>query len=283
MNAFKKPVISAVILARNEERNIRFCLETLAWCDEIVLMDMQSSDRTVEIAREYTGRIFSHEVVTAFDIAKKTAVEQALGEWILLIDADEMVTPDLAGKLREMAREGTADVIEIPFQHYIMGECIRHTGWGYTPLPRFFRVGSIRFEKTIHGYMQVAADARVRRLDPADGNCIRHFNYTDSRHFVEKLNRYTSVEAGHLHEQHMTFSYCTMIVAALREFHGRYVKGKGYKDGVRGFALSVMMTFYRMLTYIKLWERIEFEHDPIEARYDRLREKVLSDWKERGP
>lgn len=279
MNACDKPHISAVILTRNEERNIRFCLETVRWCDEIVLMDMQSSDRTVEIAREYTGRIFSHEIVTAFDIAKKAAVGQASGEWILLLDADEMITPHLAGKLREIAYEDKVDVVEVSFRHYLLGEWVRHTGWGYTPLPRFFRVGSVRFEKTIHGYMHVAGDARLRRLDPDNDNCIVHFNYIDSSHFVEKLNRYTSIEAEHLHERHAVFSYRTLAVAAMREFHGRYIKGKGYRDGVRGFALSAMMAFYRVLTYIKLWERTEFEHDPVEARYGRLREKVLQEWR----
>lgn len=283
MNACDKPVISAVILARNEEHNIRFCLETIRWCDEIVLVDMESSDRTVEIAREYTDRIFTHGTVTAFDIAKKFAVEQARGEWILLIDADEMIPALLADSLQVAARENSADVIEIPFQHYIMGDWVQHSGWGYTPLPRFFRKGSISFEKTIHGYMHAISGMKVRRLEPIDKGCIVHFNYTDSRHFVEKLNRYTSIEADHLHERQIPFSYRSLAVAAAREFHGRFIKGNGYRDGVRGFALCAMMTFYRVLTYIKLWERIEFERDPVESRYRRLRDAVLADWQDQRP
>jgi len=274
-----QPVISAVILARNEEQNIRYCLETLRWCDEIVVVDMQSSDRTVEIAREFTDSIFSHEIVTAFDIAKKFAVEQAKGEWVLLVDADEMIPVPLADTLRRLIRDDSCDVAEIPFKHYIMGDWVQHSGWGYTPLPRLFRRGAIRIEKTIHGYMHIEDGTRIQRLAPAEDGCIVHFNYRDSSHFMEKLNRYTSVEAEHLFERGQQFRYGGMFRAALREFHGRYVKGKGYLDGMRGFALSAMMAFYRILTYIKLWEMREFHDDSVESRYDRLRCKIIDEWK----
>jgi glycosyltransferase involved in cell wall biosynthesis len=273
--------ISAVILARNEEHNIRYCLETVRWCDEIVVVDMESTDHTMEIAREYTDRIFSHPTVAAFDIAKKYAVEQAQGKWILLIDADEMVPPALADSMKLHIERNDADVFKIPFKHYILGDWVQNSGWGYSPLPRLFRVGSIRFEKTIHGYMHVADTARVEKMEPGEGACIIHFNYTDSRHFVEKLNRYTSVEAEHLYEKGEHYSYFALLSSALRVFHGRYIKGKGYKDGVRGFALSMMMVFYNVLTHIKLWELHEFKDDSIEARYDRLRDILLDEWNKR--
>lgn len=275
--------ISAVILARNEEHNIRYCLETLQWCDEIIVVDMESSDRTVEIAREYTDRIFSHPTVAAFDIAKKYAVEQAHGEWILLIDADEMIPPALADSLKLRVERNDADVFRIPFKHYILGDWVQNSGWGYSPLPRLFRSGSIRFEKTIHGYMHITEGVRVRELEPGEDRCIIHFNYTDSRHFIEKLNRYTSVEADHLYEKGEHFSYYALFRSALRAFHGRYVKGKGYKDGVRGFALSMMMAFYNVLTHIKLWEQWEFKDVSVEARYDRLRSCLLDEWHKRQP
>lgn len=278
MTTGQEVAISAVILARNEEHNIRFCLETVRWCDEIIVVDMESSDRTRAIAAEYTDHIFSHATVEAFDIAKKYAVEQARGEWVLLVDADEMVPPRLADLLRSVVRDNRVDVVEIPFQHYIMGAWVRNSGWGYTPLPRFFRNKSMNFEKTIHGYMRREESARVSRLEPVDDACMVHFNYTDSTHFVEKLNRYTSIEAGHLFERQTPFSYRALALAALREFHGRYVKGKGYRDGVRGFALCCMMGFYRVLTHIKLWERYEFRDDPVAVRYARLRERLLEQW-----
>jgi len=271
--------ISAMILARNEEKNIRYCLETLRWCDEIIVVNMDSSDKTAEIAGEFTDNVFFHEKVPAFDIAKKFGVEKATGDWILLIDADEMVQCSLADRLRSIAEENSADIVEIPFKHYIIGDCVRHTGWGYTPLPRFFRKGKVTFTETIHGYMHSVRDAKILRLESHDEICIYHFNYIDSSHFVEKLNRYTSVEAHRLYENKVPFSYRQLIFSALYEFYTRYAAGRGYKDGARGFSLSVMMAFYRALTYIKLWEKYQFEDDPIPARYEKIRNGLLMDWR----
>jgi (heptosyl)LPS beta-1,4-glucosyltransferase len=275
--------ISAMTLVRNEELNIRQCLETLRWCDEIVVVDMDSSDKTVEIAREYTDKIYFHEKVLTFDIAKKFGVEKTVGDWVLLIDADEMIQNSLAALLRSLSENNTLDIVEIPFKHYIMGDWVQHTGWGYTPLPRFFRKGKIHFTETIHGYMHKAPDAKVLTLESRDENCIYHFNYLDSTHFVEKLNRYTSTEAFHLYQNKVPFSYRRLIIAALLEFNGRYVVGKGYKDGVRGFVLSVMMAFYRALSYIKLWERYQFENVPVLARYEKIRQAILMKWKAEKP
>ncbi len=272
--------ISAVILARNEEANIRNCLETVRWCDEIAVVDMESEDGTAAIAREYTDKVFTHRKIVTFDAAKQFAVEKATGDWILLVDADEMVPKRLAGTLREVASGGTADVVEIPFRHYIMGDWVRNSGWGNSPLPRFFRRGKMVFTGVVHLYMRPAAGAATRRLDPSPGLCIHHFNYVDSAHFVEKLNRYTTIEALHMREANVSFTYGRLIVASLREFFGRFLKGRGFKDGPRGFSLCLMMAFYRALSHIKLWEAREFGDNPVTARYDAVRRKVLADWKE---
>ena len=274
----KTTKISAVILARNEEHNIRYCLETVRWCDEIIVVDMESEDRTAAIALEYTSRIYSHAKVEAFDIAKKFAVEQASGDWVLLIDADEMAPKSLCMALKAIAEKNEVDIVEIPFRHYIMGDCVRYSGWGYTPLPRFFRSEKIIFTETIHGYMQKASDARVVRLESLEENSIAHFNYIDSAHFVEKLNRYTSVEAQHLFDRGINFSYYLLFKTLLREFYGRFFRGKGYRDGVRGFSLCLMMVFYRALSYIKLWEKHQFKDNPVSAQYERIKQDVLGGW-----
>lgn len=271
-----KPKISAVVNTRNEVGNIRDCLQTLRWCDEIVVVDMESEDGTVAIAREFTDLIFSHPIIPAFDEAKQFGVEKSTGDWVLLVDADEMVSRSLAENLRAAAESGKADVVEIPFKHYIMGDWVRHSGWGYTPLPRFFRRGHVGFTGVIHDYMHKVPGARVLQLKPVDGNCILHFNYLDSRHFVEKLNRYTSVEALTLFQKGQNFSFPQLFWAPLREFLARYLKGRGYRDGMRGLALCLMMAFYRALSLIKLWE-MDQNLSP-EARYERIRQEVRAGW-----
>lgn len=271
--------ISAVILARNEEANLRYCLDTLGWCDEIVVVDMESSDRTEVIARAYTDKVYKHPLIPAFDKAKKFAVEKASGDWIFLIDADEMAPKALGLALRAIAEEGKADVVEVPFNHYIMGAKVRRSGWGYTPQTRFFRRGKVVFEETIHRYFHKAEGAVTVSLPLRDENSLIHFNYADSAHFVEKLNRYTTVEAWHLFESGVKFSYFGLLRAAGGEFYRRFVAGKGYSEGPRGFSLSLMMAFYRALTHIKLWERQEFAKEPVRDIYDRLRRGILAGWK----
>lgn len=274
-----EPTISAVVIARNEQDNISYCLETLLWCDEIVLVDMESEDSTVEIACKFTSRIYSHPKVQAFDIAKKYAVEQATGDWILLLDADEMVPVSLSEELRRKSLDENIGIVEIPFRHYILGACAEYSGWGYTPLPRFFRKGAITFTGTIHDYMHRSTNAPVLRLELCSPFCIIHFNYRDSGHFVEKLNRYTGIEAQNLMDRGEVFSYSRLFIGSLREFYRRYLPGRGYREGVRGFSLALMMAFYRALTWIKLWELHEFRDDPVTDRYRRMRDGILGEWR----
>lgn len=275
--------ISAVITARNEEANLPFCLETVKWCDEIVVVDMESEDGTAAVARRYTDRVFGHEKVPAFDVAKGFAVEQATGEWILLVDADEMVPRPLASLLRDIADKGTADIVEVPFRHYIMGDWVRRSGWGQGPLPRFFRKGTIRFQGRIHGYMRKEPSARILRISPSEGTCFHHFAYLDSSQFVEKMNRYTTVEAMHLRDDGVRFSFLRMSAACLREFLFRFVKGRAFLDGRKGIFLTLLMVFYRALSYIKLRELEEFGDAPPAIRYEARKREILSDWTVRHP
>jgi len=275
--------ISAVLIARNEESNIRHCLQTIAWCDEIVVVDMESEDKTVSIAREYTDKIYSHPNIPAFDIAKKFAVEKSVGDWILLVDADEMISRSLASVLSQIAARDDVDVVEIPFKHYIMGEWVRNTGWGYSPKPRFFRKQNMELTGIIHNYMNVRSGSVVIQLPPSDDNCINHFCYIDSRHFVEKLNKYTSVEARQLFDQKKRYSTFALIRRSIREFVVRFLVRKGYKEGVRGFALSLMMSFYRALTYIKLWEQYEFAGESVQSKYSKIKENIMKDWENGMP
>jgi (heptosyl)LPS beta-1,4-glucosyltransferase len=274
------PKISAVINTRNEERNIRYCLETLKWCDEIIVVDMESEDKTVEIAKEFTDKIYSHEKVLAFDIARKFAVGKATGDWVLLIDADEMVTKLLSSRLKDIAANDEADIVYMPFKTFIMGVWIKHTGWWPEYHPRFFKRGAITFVDTIHAYMNVSASAKKIYLPPDEINSIEHFAYRDSEHFITKLNRYTTIEAKHMFDQGKRFSFIRLLVAGFRGFQVRYISQKGYKDGYRGLFLSLMMGFYRTLNYIKLWECWENKNLSVEDKYRRLKENIIKEYSE---
>jgi (heptosyl)LPS beta-1,4-glucosyltransferase len=272
------PKISAVINARNEEHNIRYCLETVKWCDEIIVVDMESEDKTVEIACEYTEKIYSHKKVLGFDVARKFAVEKASGDWILLIDADEMVPKILCERLRNIAANDGADIVYMPFKTYLLGEWIKHAGWWPDYHPRFFKRGLITFVETVHAYMKVSDTGKKIYLPPDEMNSIEHFAYRDSEHFITKLNRYTTIEAKNMFDAGRQFSLFRMLIAGFRGFLVRYISQKGYMDGYRGLFLSLMMGFYRTLNYIKLWEYWQYKELSVEDRYNSLKEQIVKEY-----
>jgi len=273
--------ISAVINTLNEEYNINFCLEALKWCDEIIIVDMHSEDNTVNIASNYTNKIFYHDKRGFVEPARKYAVEKATGDWVLLIDADEMVSKTLSVKIKEIVQNDIADIVYLPFKTYIMGAWVKHTGWWPDFHPRLFKRGAIEFSENVHAQMHVTASAKILYLPPEEINSIEHFAYRDSEHFITKLNRYTTIEARQMFDQGKQFSLFRMLMAGFRGFQVRYITQKGYRDGYRGFFLSLMMGFYRTLNYIKLWEYWQNKDLSPETNYNNLKEKIIKGYSEK--
>jgi len=246
--------ISAVINTLNEESNIESCLESVSWCDEIIVVDMYSEDSTDALVRKYTDKIYKHEKVVGFDIARKFAVDKATGDWILLIDADELVPVQLKELLLNVVATDSADVVFIPRKNYIMGDWIRNTGFWPDYQPRFFRSGAIEFTGQVHNFMHIAGGSRTIHLPDDATRAVEHFCYRDAAHFITKLNGYTTIEARQMFDNGKRFSLFRLLAAGFRGFQVRYISQKGFRDGYRGFFLSLMMGWYRTLVYIKLWE-----------------------------
>ena len=141
-----KPRISVVINTLNEEGNLPYALRSVhTWADEIIVVDMHSEDRTVEIAREYGARVYFHDRIAAFDGARAFAVSQATGEWVFLLDADEMIPQPLSLKLMQIASDDTADVVIVSRLNYLLGGPLGNTGSGpyQDRHPRFFKKDKI--------------------------------------------------------------------------------------------------------------------------------------------
>jgi glycosyltransferase involved in cell wall biosynthesis len=273
-----RATISAVINTFNEEHNIRQCLECLKWCDEIIIVDMYSEDNTIGIAREYTDKIYYFNRSGYVEPARKYAVEQATGDWILLVDADELIPVALKELLIKTISDGNAEVVHIPRKNFIMGEWIKYTGWWPDYQARFFLKGKAVFTDTIHAGTRVPETAKEFHVPYRLAVGIEHFAYIDSEHFVSKLNRYTTIEAGQMFDQRKKFSLLRMFIAGIRGFQVRYVSEKGYRDGYRGFFLSLMMGFYGVLTYVKLWENWQNIDMPVAAKFNNLKEKIINDY-----
>lgn len=279
-----RPKISAVINTLNEEKNLPYTLMSIVkWVDEIIVVDMYSDDQTVEIAKRFGAHVFFHERVGYVEPAREYAMSKATGEWVLVIDADEVVPSPLSEKLCEIKDQDLADVVIIPWLSYLLGKPMMYTGWGpnQSKHPRFFKAGFVKSAATIHKRLQFSQDARTLELDYEPGYAVVHFNYVDTTHFLDKLNRYTTIEAQQASRNGKKASTFRAIMSALREFHRRYLILKGYKDGWQGFYLSAFSGFYRLITYAKLKElEVYGSGDIIEDHYHQEAEKILDEYQQ---
>jgi len=282
-----KPRISVVINTLNEEGNLPYALRSVhTWADEIIVVDMHSEDRTVEIAREYGARVYFHDRIAAFDGARAFAVSQATGEWVFLLDADEMIPQPLSLKLMQIASDDTADVVIVSRLNYLLGGPLGNTGWGpyQDRHPRFFKKDKIDLNPRIHSFIHPALGARVLTLPYQAKMLFHHFNYVDCAQFLEKLNRYTSVEAQQAFERRENVSYAKAIFSTVAEFVTRYFRNRGYRDGWRGLYLSGFMAMYRWATYAKLQElRATGGKNEIIEKYHRAAEELTASYEGEHP
>jgi glycosyltransferase involved in cell wall biosynthesis len=272
-----------VINTLNEEERIGFALRSVKdWADEIIVVDMHSDDRTAEIAASHGARVLLHDRVGYADPARAYAVGQTTGDWILILDADELVQKPLSQRLLSIAAGDEADAVRIHWRNYLLGAPMGHTGWGphQDSHARFFRRNTVDLKPDVHNFYRVKDGARVVDLGSDPSLEIVHFNYLDVEHFVEKMNRYTSIEAAAIAARGEKTGRGRAMVRAGREFIGRYLRRGGYKDGWRGFYLSGLMAGYRFITLAKAEElRRNGPRADVAARYREEAERILQGYR----
>jgi (heptosyl)LPS beta-1,4-glucosyltransferase len=274
--------ISVVINTLNEERNLGYALRSVySWADELVVVDMHSQDRTVEIARQFGAKVYLHDGPGFQYAPREFAIAQASCEWTLVLDADELVPLELSHELKRIAESLSADVVVVPRENYSLASLIKYTGWGPEDdaQTRFFRKGFLLGSSRVHRDFEPRPGARVTRLPYQEGHAIVHFNYLDCEEFIEKLNRYTSLEAQEAYESGARVPERATLFRAAKEFAWRYWKRRGYRDGWRGFYLSLFMAFYRVVSCAKLTELAEVGgRQAAEKIYQEEAERILEDY-----
>ncbi|MBI5831043.1 MAG: glycosyltransferase family 2 protein [Armatimonadetes bacterium] len=249
------PTLSAVLIVRNEEAVLPRCLASLAgWVDEIVVVDDHSTDASAELARAAGAKVVQRRL-DRFDVQRNFGVAQSTGEWILSIDADEVVTPALAREIREViAAADAADIYGVPFLHRMFGRWPRHGGW-QEPLRRLYR-REVRWAGAVHE--RVAQGWREGVLTSP----ILHWSHQDIGEFLAKLNRYTDDEARARAAEGARYSGAKLLLSPLRDFWRRYVRLGGYRDGAVGLVLAGLMACYVFVVRAKTWEQLNPADDP---------------------
>jgi len=239
--------LSVIIITLNEESNIRDCLESVKFADEIIVVDAGSSDRTVEIARSYTDRIFTPGWL-GYSAAKEFALARARGEWILWIDADERVSEELKREILEaIDNPGKIVAFAFPRKSFFLNRWIRHSGWYPDYVIRLFKAGYGRFSSSLV-HEGVMVDGALGRLK----NPILHYTYPTLEKYFQKFNNYTTLAAQDLRMRGEKFSYFKLFFHPCAKFFKMYIQKLGFLDGVEGFILAVFSAFYVFVKYAKL-------------------------------
>ncbi len=239
--------LSAVVIAKNEEANIGRCLKSIMWADEIIVVDSNSTDKTVEFAVQYGAKVFTSEW-RGYGPAKRAGVARAGGQWILSLDADEQVTGLLAQEIRDIVT-GPSDCAGyyINRRTNFLGRWIRHCGWYPDPVLRLFRKdsGDVN-EAPVHEKVEV--NGPVGKLEGE----ILHYSYPTLETYFEKFNRYTTMGAEEALRRGKKCRWFDLTVRPVVSFFTHFVSRQGFRDGTEGFLISVLSSAAVLVKYAKL-------------------------------
>jgi glycosyltransferase involved in cell wall biosynthesis len=242
--------ISATVITFNEEHNIAAALESLSWADEIVVVDSESADRTVEIARRFTDRVFIRSW-PGYSAQKNFAADQAANDWIFSLDADERVSPELADEIRRLKlRDSTAPAaFEMPRLTFYLGRWIKHSGWRPDHKLRLYDRSRAAWQGGyVHETLEV--DGKVERIK----GDILHYTVRDASEHHLRMDRYTTLAAQQLSSQGKHVSLGSLLLSPAVVFLRSYILKLGFLDGIPGFAIARFAAHYEFLKNLKVWE-----------------------------
>ena len=243
--------LSVVVITYDEERKLRRCLDPVSWAEDIVVVDSYSNDGTVEIAKTYTDRVFQR-TWSGFADQRNFGMEQARGDWILFLDADEYVTEGLGARVRELLRDGgDSDAYKIHRLEHFLGFPIRHGTLNPSYQPRLLRKG--------RGYWTGGAHAHIEVNEQGEPGLIHEELYHDSHNtlsdFIARINQYTSVDAEERVRDGQRVGRLRLVFSPLGMAWKCFIVKRGYRDGFPGFLFSLCMGIYSFLRLVKVWQR----------------------------
>lgn len=245
--------ISVVINTLNEEKNLPSALASIRdLAGEVVVVDMQSDDKTVEIAKKAGAKIYQHRRMGYVEPARNFAIEKAMGDWILVLDADEKISKSLSLSLRKIAKEGKYDYVAVPRRNIVFGKWLKHSRWWPDYNVRFFKKGKVKWDEKIHSIPETLGKGYA--LKAKKENAIIHHNYNSLSQFIRRMDRYTGIQARELVDDGYNLNWKDLIKKPANEFLGRYFSAQGYKDGTHGLAVAILQAFSEALVYLKVWE-----------------------------
>lgn len=243
--------ISAVVLTRNEARHLPDCLATLQWADEILVLDSGSTDATVALAHAADARVETRPF-THFGDQREAALRLARHPWVLFVDADERVTPELAAEVQRTVAADSAEVgWWLPRKNYFWGKQVRYSGWYPDYQLRLLKPAAARFDPDQHVHEVATLNGRDGKLQTP----LLHINYESWGEFWNKQRDYARHESEKLRVRGIPWKPHSVILQPLRAFHRRYITWQGWRDGLLGLQLAAAMAYWEGVSYWGLRQR----------------------------
>lgn len=239
--------ISVTIITKNEEKNISDCLKSVGWADEIIVVDSESTDKTIELAKQFTDKVFIRKW-EGYVPQKRYALSLTSNEWVLSLDADERVTPELKDEIINLV-PGDFSGFKIRRKNFLMNKEITSCGWEKDFQLRLFKKAKTNLnERLVHEKFVV--EGKIRSLKSP----IVHFTFSSFEEYLAKINSYTSLKAQELFQKKQKVGSWTIFSHTVAAFFAFFILRKGFKDGIYGLIISLLHSYSTMMNYIKLWE-----------------------------
>lgn len=255
--------ISVVINTLNEAENLpRAIASAKNFADEIVVIDMESTDATVQIAKKLGAKVFSHKKTGYVEPVRNFAISKASNSWVLILDADEEIPRSLKDEIVNIIKNPKADYYRIPRKNIIFGKWMKYSRWWPDYNIRLFKKGAVTWNEIIHAVP--ITQGIGGELETKEDFAITHHHYNSVEQYVERMNRYTTMHAKLRIEEGYKFAWKDIFAKPANEFFSRYFFGEGYKDGLHGLSLSFLQAFSELVMYLKIWQSEKFVEKEIE-------------------
>jgi glycosyltransferase involved in cell wall biosynthesis len=240
--------ISVIIITGNEEKNIKDCLESVRWADEVIVVDSESTDETVNIAKKFTNKVFIRKWGGYAD-QKAYAMGLTKNEWVLSLDADERVTPELSKEITglDLSIE-KANAFKIHRDNYFLGEKITSCGWENDYQLRLFKKSETKLtDRLVHeGFIVEGSVSKLK-------NSIAHYSYQNLKDGLKKINEYSTLEAQEKYKR-KNVNLFTILFVPVSAFIQHFIFRKGFKNGIYGMMVSLMHATTKLQVQMKMWE-----------------------------
>lgn len=241
--------ISAIVITKNEEKNIKKCLDSLNFVDEVIVIDDKSTDKTLEIVKSYTTKVYSRESEGNFSLQRNFGLDKAKGDWILFIDADEIVTPNLKNEIIQVAGDplNKNSGYLLHRKDILWGKQLNYGEWGRTKLLRLAGNKTGKWKRRVHEYWDIKGSISTLNYP------LLHYPHTNLREFLQHINYFSTLHANANMAEKKHSTIVKIILWPIFKFIKNWIILLGFLDGSRGFIVALMMSIHSFLAWSKLW------------------------------